>query len=337
LALSLILVLPILLPFLTAADSVQAAIETTPLMGGADVLSYVTPAQNLPPFVPPGAGGLLGIEARSWPRGFFYLGLTTLALVAVGLADLASRQRARLPWVVVALVLWSLTLGTVLNVSGQELPGAWTPYQVLQHNPAFQAMRRPHRFAHGFSVAWAVLVGYGAASLWRLLSARERLARAALGLVGLLMLYEISMLPLTIQSVRVSRFYRRTLVNEEAGAIVDLPMGRQEAKEYMFLQTFHQRPIVEGVVARMPADAYDYIGANPLLRAWEQKEALTCDYDVQAALDALYADGFRHVVVHGKNVPKWLTGYFATVQPVHDDKLVTVYALADLQAHPPCP
>jgi hypothetical protein len=115
-------------------------------------------------------------------------------------------------------------------------------------------------------------------------------------------------------------------------------MGRSESKRYMYLQTIHHRPIVEGASARMPEDAYDYIDANPLLRAWrkENRERLTCNYDIGQALSDLYADGFRYIVVHDNKVPNWLVDYFITVEPIHQDKSITVFALADLQANPPC-
>jgi hypothetical protein len=104
----------------------------------------------------------------------------------------------------------------------------------------------------------------------------------------------------------------------------------------MYLQSVHGRPIVEGKIARMPEGTYDYIEANPLLRAWREKEPLTCGYDVEQAIGDLRADGFRYVVVHNDEIPDWLVGYFSAVEPVHQDKYITAFALADLQAAPPC-
>jgi hypothetical protein len=113
-------------------------------------------------------------------------------------------------------------------------------------------------------------------------------------------------------------------------------MHESFAKRYMYLQTIHQRPIVEGKVARMPDGAYDYIKTNPLLRDWREKERLTCDYDIGGAIAGLQADGFGYVVVQRRDVPEWLVDYFAAVEPVYRDKYITAFRLADLEANPPC-
>jgi hypothetical protein len=188
----------------------------------------------------------------------------------------------------------------------------------------------------GFSVAWAVLVGYGVASLWEWFGSRKWLAYSLTGVLTAVMLFELAEIPIPLYPTDVSPFYEQLRTEGGEEAIIDLPMHHSFSKRYMYLQTIHQRPIVEGKIARMPDGAYDYITGNALLRAWREKEALSCDYDIEEAIADLRADGFGYVVVQREDLPEWLVDYFAAVEPVHQDKFITVFRLADLQANPPC-
>jgi len=70
----------------------------------------------------------------------------------------------------------------------------------------------------------------------------------------------------------------------------------------IYYQTIHRRPIVEGVVARVPAGARDYIDSNALLRAWEDQKRLVCTHDLEQAIGDLRADGFEYIVVHKQQI-----------------------------------
>jgi hypothetical protein len=343
-ACGLLLTLPLGLPYLRAGAGLGWAIEQFEPLYGADLLAFVKPAPDWPPLVPQGMAALLGLPDSRWWMGPFYLSLTSIALAVVGLADLAQFDRRRVVWLLMALIFWSLSLGVVLQVNTVEMPGVWMPYRLVQNNPLFMALRNPHRFALAFALPWAVLVGYGTARLWGWLEGHRRLAAVLTVCLGGLMLYELSQTPVHIQPPDVSPFYHDLRTDGEPGAIIDLPMGRQESKRYMYLQTVHRRPIAEGMSARMPEGAYDYIEANPLLSAWRALQPPACDCDIERAARALQADGFRYVIIHydvAWNEPQArddLLAYFAAVEPVYQDERIAVYELADLDERPmPCP
>jgi hypothetical protein len=337
---SLLLALPVLSPYLFAGSDLSAAIEQTSRGLGkknADLLAFVKAAPELPIFMPRSLAKLKGVEFTQWFNGdSFYLGLTSISLVIVGLLDGARRERHRLVWLVIAAVFWILSLGTSLRVNGVIYDTFWLPYRLVAGNPFFRVIRAPFRLALGFSLPWAVLVGFGVAPLWRRANRHSWLARGLVGCLAILMLFELAEIPIPQIQPGVSPFYTQVLVDEQAGAIIDLPMDRQEAKFYMYLQTIHHRPIVEGAIARTPEGAYDYIDGNPLLKSWQTEQALACDFDVLQSIDDLHQDGFRYVVVHQRKLPGWLKGYFGSVEPAYRDELVTVYTLASLQAAPLC-
>jgi hypothetical protein len=104
------------------------------------------------------------------------------------------------------------------------------------------------------------------------------------------------------------------------GAIIDLPIGNAKGK-----------------IARMPEDAYDYVDANPLLWNWKEEEALVCDYDVAQAIDDLYDDGFRYIILHKDKIPHWLGRYFSRVSAIYQDEYLMVFTVDSLRDRPPCP
>jgi hypothetical protein len=341
----LLFVLPVIYPYLLGASEVglQDAIQQKSIdlfRKGADAFAYVKGAPELPVLMPRSLARLKGLSFTEWHRGdSLYLGLTSMLLAVLGLTNPNQRRAQRLVWLTVALALWGLSLGMLLRANSVEYEGVWTPYQLVAGIPLFQAARIPHRFALGFSLAWAVLVGFGVAFVWNRLQMRRWLAPTAVGVLVALMLFEIAEVPISLDPLpksATSAFYNQLRSDDDAGALIDLPMGRPDVKKYMYLQTIHRKPIVDGTVARRTEDISPYITHNPLLLAWQEQAELTCDYDLESALEILYADGFRYVVVHKRKPPEWTKGYFAAVEPVFRDDHIHVYALADLVAAPPC-
>ena len=139
--------------------------------------------------------------------------------------------------------------------------------------------------------------------------------------------------------LEIPPFYRELGQQSDDFALIDLPMGRQSSKRYLLYQIFHQKPIVEGLSARTPAEAYRYIEANPLLLNWQQKTVLNCDVmgaELDTAVAQFIQDNFRYVIIHNDSEGYIFTSYFST-DPVFQDETLTVFALADLAERPFCP
>jgi hypothetical protein len=333
LALMLLLVMPVAYPFLQSGR-IDSALDTfNP--EGADLYSLIIPAPGRPPFAPPYVARLLGLPSdTSWYGGAFHVGLTSIGLVIIGAAAYKREKSRRIVWLALAMFLWVLTLGVVLRINTVPKPELWTPYQFLENFLLFRALRQPKRFALIFALPWAVLAGYGAAQLKEWLKGRKRLGYAVLTALAALMLYEIGEMPWCIELPHISPFHYDLRAQEEPGAIIDLPMGRRNAKRYDFLQTIHERPIVEGVVARMPEEAYHYINNNLLLLAWLKGiPPENWNYDPRQTAGALYADGFRYILVHQEE--EWLTPYFASLTPAYAGPYLTAYTVVDLRDSAP--
>jgi hypothetical protein len=334
---SLILILPIVTPYFQAAWIDVAIEQVSPSdRPAADLMSYFKSTPALPPGVPRGLYDTFGVNDARWPRGPFYVGLTSILLVIAALISMRSQPRLYI-WLLIALIFWVLSLGVSLRVNRQTIDGIWLPYQLLESNPLFKAIRNPHRFAHAFVLPWAVLIGFGASGLMSQFRNFPLWGKGLAGLLGVLMLVEISLVPLDIKRYPVSDFNETLRQSDEQGAIIDLPI--QQPKLWMYYQTYHQRPVAVGKAARMPADADRYLHDNPLLLAWMQERAPECNFDMGEAVDQLVSDGFQYVILH-QNMFAYevslVEGYFTGIEPVYQDRIITVYDVADLKGTTAC-
>ena len=181
-----------------------------------------------------------------------------------------------------------------------------------------------------------------ALGLDRFLRDRSRRTVAVLATAGCaLLLFEYSNGPYRGALLEASPFHQTLRAEPNGGALIDLPMGREPSKRYMYLQSIHGRPIAEGISGRMPANAYRYVDANYLLSHWKRGVHPPCGAaslaKTAAALDGLALDGFRFVVVHHDRLSP--TSPFAKrlrPRPHFQDKFLTVYQLEELRAAPPC-
>jgi hypothetical protein len=294
-----------------------------------DLLAYVTPPQSHPVL---GAWGSAAYgryyEGRAAERRFpAYLGVTVLALVAIG----AVRSKCdRRPWVLMAVALAALALGPVLRFNGRVYPGAPMPYRLAALLPFVRLMRFPDRFNMFLALPVAVLAAQGWVAVQDAIARRnQRSALAATGLVAAAVLFDYLPGPAPLQIPKLSSFY--SIVAEQPGeiALLNLPISAQESKRYMFAQTTHQHPIVQGKTARFAAGTFDYLEAQPWISSLRQYgEMPPRSSDVGRQFQTLARDGVRYVVLHKTGglkhrVNHW-RDYFA-FSPMFEDSELLVY------------
>ncbi|HHN94196.1 MAG TPA: hypothetical protein ENK17_05460, partial [Anaerolineae bacterium] len=219
-----------------------------------DALALVTPS-----FLHP----LWGTAVRSVydrfpaPNRPAFVGYAVLTLAALGLAHLRKRDL----WLAGATPLaLLLALGTALYVDGRVIV-AHLPW----YDPLIGFIRAPVRLNLVLGLCLALLAGFGVARLLRRRTARQRLVLTA-GLSALV-LFEFAAWPFPTTRSYVPPFYDR--LAQEAGrfAIVEDPLDRQTDKFYMYWQTVHGKPLVNGHISRPPATAFDFIRGNAITAA----------------------------------------------------------------------
>jgi hypothetical protein len=136
-----------------------------------------------------------------------------------------------------------------------------------------------------------------------------------------------------------SPYYAQLAQEEGDFAILELPLGRNPGKFYLFYQLTHRKPMVEGLASRTPEGAYDYIAASPLLDNWRYWRELDCSKtDLSDEYARLAADDVRYIILHRNDPPlKILQPYFAGVTPIYEDNRLWVYRTEDLIDGPMCP
>ncbi len=333
---SALLTSPRVVPLLRSPDALSSVIEEKYSADTlqTDPVSYLTPSQFNPIFAPYVSDIATRFEMnRKWPA---YLGLIPLSLIILA----ATWKKSRLvtwSWLLLGLFFIVMSLGPVLRFNGQIYENITLPYGWLEWLPPIRIVARPDYFVLGLLLPLAVVAAIGCDRCLGALDQHQRAQTALLIALTTVLLFEYWNGPYPGLELTVDPIYQQLAQEPGNFAIIDLPMGRRESKDYTLYQTFHQRPIVEGLSGRTPPEAYNYIAGNPLLAQWQAQQPLDCGTlsaaTITSALQQLLNDGFRYVIVHhdGAPPPKAFATYF-TAAPRFADDTLSLYALSDLLA-----
>ncbi|NLF00996.1 MAG: hypothetical protein GX601_08460 [Anaerolineales bacterium] len=222
-----------------------------------------------------------------------YLGATAVCLSAAGW--ILDWRRTRV-WLLIALVCILFTLGPTIQVPGAGSKEIVLPWSI----PIVWLFRRPLRFNLLVGFAVAVGSGLGLASLERRWAGRGAAWRTRFAaLTTALVLFDYMGIPFPMTSAEVPDFYATLDQTPHEGALLELPLGRQPSKLYIFYQMTHGRPLIEGVVSRTPQAAYTLIEQAPVLRSLRAcGQAYLPPADISPYLDELAAYGIQTVIFH---------------------------------------
>lgn len=265
-------------------------------VGGALALVFVAPValEQLQSTLPPSGGDvrysadLLAVVAPSFYNPLFsnltysrsVLGGTNniegsayLGVIAGGLALWALwRVAAARMWGGMALGAWILSLGALLKVGGQPLTVSLSgypthivlPWALLMNLPVLNISRTPARFNFAVGLAVAILAAYGAAHLWRVVPPRRRVwAWAAVPLVIAGVAFESQVwwengLPAARTTIDLQADAITALRDDATvRAVFDMPHAHLlTAKDGMYLQTRHHKPLIAGHITRQTPVPY---------------------------------------------------------------------------------
>ncbi|MGB7337689.1 MAG: hypothetical protein WBC91_02270, partial [Phototrophicaceae bacterium] len=155
----------------------------------ADLLALVSPS-----FLHPTFDALLAypraVNGTNLGEGLAYIGIIGGLLAAIAIV----KNRSARWWLLLAAVAWLFSLGPVLKflnepvlINGNPIP---LPFALLQNLPGFSLARTPARFNFTFVIAFAAMVGYGAAWLWQQKNGRWRYALTIMVAIGIVWEYQ---------------------------------------------------------------------------------------------------------------------------------------------------
>jgi hypothetical protein len=307
---AVLVALPLLVPMSVAiaggeADAGTAAEDVT--VYSSSPLSWVVP--------PPGHRvlGTVGdrVDASASAEGLVYPGLIALGLVVIGWRRTGRGQR--LPWGLVAVVGFVLSLGPFLSHAGQRSPVP-LPFLLLQAVPGLDVIRVPGRFGIVGVLGIAVLAAFGARALLQ----RAPAGRARLGATALLVALVVADLVPTSLPQRGDSSpepYHAIAADDGEGAVLDLPLQWATGFElvgdrrgYYSMQmvhaTVHGRPLVSGSVSRLSSERLDELLAVPVYRDVIdlQRPGGGAVGEGRLDLEGLRAAGIGYVVYH-RDIP----------------------------------
>jgi hypothetical protein len=258
-----------------------------------------------------------------------FLGYTTFALAIYGAVK---GTQTRL-WLLIGAFSFVMALGPSLRLYGQVFPGIPLPYRLLGWSFPVRIMRSPHRFNILLAIPVALLAGFGIRALskpgWR--------ARWVPVLAASLILFEYLRVPLPMLSLEHSPFYDRLGAISERFGVYDLPMGFSgPSKFYMYLQTIHQKPIVEGKMARPERDINAFIDGDSFTKHLRlTKKNIDPELTAVSRHLAYLADaGVRYLVLHRDpqlegalpSEDDWAAWQdWLTIDPLYEDDRIAVY------------
>jgi hypothetical protein len=156
-----------------------------------------------------------------------------------------------------------LALGAHLKILGFPT-GLPLPAELLSRIPILRLARAPGRHIVVATLAIGILAGAGYASL-----ARAKLRWLAVGLVAL----EYAAVPVPLFPLDPGPVYRRLAAASGDFAILELPLEIRDGlhlrgqpnDQQMLGQTLHGRPIVGGMVSRLPSDTLRALVEAPVV------------------------------------------------------------------------
>ncbi|MGB3714631.1 MAG: hypothetical protein WA996_09400 [Candidatus Promineifilaceae bacterium] len=298
-----------------------------------DLLAYITP---------PGSSPLVGewsqplydnfYPDRSFDRRYpAYIGL--VALLLAGLALWRDRRNS-MPWLGVVVVLISLAAGPMLRINGDFYESAPTLYRLLAPLRFVRLIRVPDRFNIFLALPVAMLAALG----FRLLLAiwKERFPQYTrvgpklwTSVLVMLVTAEYLITPVRWHDVSYDKSFYATMAEEPGDfAVLNLPFWR--GKSFMFDQTFHTRPIVQGNASRLPDDAFAFIYANSWLSSLKDQFAFPPPTgDVGSQLAILADEGIGYIILHKQLIDINLVDHwkrYLIASPRYEDERIAVYS-----------
>ncbi|HEV7731115.1 MAG TPA: hypothetical protein VGR62_03090 [Candidatus Binatia bacterium] len=245
---------------------------TLPLLGALAAIALASPAQPpSPTAIHVTSGYLRGFVTPPWLEApiapfyaILYLGSVPLLLVVVAAVR---GGRTAVWWIGAMVVTLLMVMGPYLHLDApiaslppgatQPVSGLPGPYLLgLDVFPLLRFFRAPYRWLAGTTVLLGVVVAIAVATFRR---------RAVV--VGLLLLLvagaavDARGLRAPLVDASVPAAYAVVRDDPQPGAILDLPAGFASggdgllSSRYMYYQTSHRRPLLDGTVSRLPRGA----------------------------------------------------------------------------------
>lgn len=269
--LAAVLTMPLFGPFLM--DEVSGELAYLQGRGSdaysADLLNFFAPSSDHPVVGEVLRQLQVPVPGRRDDETLVYLGLTTLALAAVGSIE---NWKPKGLWTVLGLIAGLLSCGPFLKWGGQVVHlgiggDRWPislPYALVDRLPFYEWGRTPARLVETVMFSLAILASFGTASVLTRLRTRRAGVALTSALTALMLFEYMIVYPFPVGQIPIPDFYSELASDPDDCAILDIPLRGWPADHTgMYYQVVHGCRIVGGFIHRVPT------GVRPWMRLFE--------------------------------------------------------------------
>lgn len=305
----------------------------------ADLLSYFIPSP-LHPLWGNGAGNIMSSFAGIFQETVVFPGFISIILCFCAFSVIEDRRKI-IFFLFLAFVSALMSFGPYLHFFGRDtffdagvkIP---MPYFFSFYLPFFSVVRIPGRYGLMAMVFISIVAGYG----YRALSDRFREKKTLFCSVVLILFFEFWTLPFPlISDMKIPEVYSKIKNDKGDFALLHIPLGWRAKgtyhygynfTRYQYYQTYHEKRIMDGMLARTSQYNTDYFANLPIIsslvkleygknltseemsRDSEVAEKFTDFYNVKyIVIDEVYERVFSHLSPRSlKNIDKYLNGLF---------------------------
>jgi hypothetical protein len=257
------------------------------------------------------------IESGAW------LGVAPCLLAAVAVRGRRAHPVVR-QWFILGGIFFVWALGSHVHAAGHN-SGLLGPEVLLRYVPIANNARMPGRAMIVVYLALAMLAAMSIPQFGRRWPALVCSACAAL------VLADFWIAPFPTAPIECPAIYRVLHDRPESGAVAELPLGLGDGfgaltpvdHRVLVCQTIHERPLVGGVLARLPSNVLATYRADPLIAAWLRLSGATADVVAEAALPdvtlagrRMAVDDIKFVMLNRRTASPQLRDYVEHVLPV---------------------
>jgi hypothetical protein len=201
-----------------------------------------------------------------------FIGYTVLILSLYAIVTLRKDKIVKL-WGISAVFFILISMGPILHIMGETQFTVFNttlplPYILVYYIVPFASNSRTvSRFDVIAVLSFAVLVGYGISEINKKIDSKQRKYLFSL-VISSLIIFEFLSVPVVTSFADEPVFYKQISHDTEKYALLEIPATTNyiAGLKSEYYQTIHGKPTVEGQVARVPADAWDFQKNTPLIR-----------------------------------------------------------------------
>jgi hypothetical protein len=257
------------------------------------------------------------IESGAW------LGVAPFLLAAWAVRGRWAHPVVR-QWFVLGSIFLVWALGSHVHAAGRNT-GLIVPEVLLRFVPIAANARMPGRAMVIVYLALAMLAATGIPQFGR------RRAALACSACAVMVLADFWIAPFPTASIECPAIYRVLRDRPEPGAVAELPLGLGDGfgaltpvdHRVLVCQAIHGRPLLGGVLARLPSNVLATYRADPLIAAWLRLSGAKADVVPEAPLpdgtlagQRMALDDVAFVMLNRRSASPQLRDYVEHVLPV---------------------